>query len=59
MNFNRLLKAIFVNVVVLVLEIFDLHDVRFQSLFQDFFQDCIAVAVVVDSHSLQAVIVES
>lgn len=51
-------KAILVNVVH-VLEVFDLHDVGFQSLLEDFFQDGVSVTVVVDSHSLEAVVVET
>lgn len=52
------LKAILVDIVH-VLEIFDLHDVSFQSLLEDFFQDGVSVTVVVDSHSLEAVVVEA
>lgn len=42
-----------------MLEIFDLHDVGFQSLLEDLFQDGVSIAVVVDSHSLEAVVVEA
>lgn len=42
-----------------MLKILDLHDVGFQSLLQNFFQDCIAIIVVDDSHPHQTVVVES